>query len=267
MRRFLVSVAVVTAALLVSRVGRSQPKPPAEPAPQAASPSPASPTATASQDTESSTHFVDLEKAPPPPTNVVYLQYGVALTAESPTASGPICDNSGVPCVLGAGGGIAIRVGWRSTGSLYLGGAYELSKQDANKLYRLAILQQARFEMRRYVPTGRDVEPYVSAGAGIAGYGNEWGVDTWGPGGFFGGGIEVQITRRTVVGIGVAYRLLWLKSFTDTSGAFRSAGLTQLFGLDLVLEQRDPIFTAGTGAGPPGPPGPPGTEAPRAGGK
>jgi hypothetical protein len=218
-RRFLVSVAVCASALLVSRVGRSQ-TPETEP------------------------RFVDLEKAPPPATSVVYLQYGVALTAESPTFVGPMCDASGVPCVLGAGGGIAVRVGWRSTGALYLGGAYELSKQDPAKLYRLAILQQARFEMRRYFPTGRDVEPYFSGCAGVAGYGNEWGVDTYGPGGCFGGGIEIQLTRRTVVGVGVAYRLLWFKSFTDTSGAFRDAGLAQIFGLDLVLEQRDPIITS-----------------------
>ncbi len=222
MRRFLVSVAALAAALLVSRVGRSQTAPESEPP----------------------TRFVDLEKAPPPATSVVYLQYGVALTAESPTATGPMCDTPGVPCVLGAGGGIAVRVGWRSTGAVYVGGAYELSKQDPNKLYRLAILQQARFEMRRYFPTGRDIEPYASGCAGVAGYGNEWSVDTWGPGGCFGGGIEVQLTRRTVVGIGMAYRLLWFKSFTDTSGAFRDAGLAQIFGLDLVLEQRDPIFTA-----------------------
>jgi hypothetical protein len=230
-RRFLVSAAVLAAVLLGSRVGRSQAKARAAvPPPTAADGEPPAP-------------FVDTEKAPPPPTNVVYLQYGVALTAESVTAAGPICDTPGVPCVFGSGGGIAIRTGWRSPGVLYLGGAYEMSKQDPNNLYRLALLQQARFEARRYFPTGRELEPYASGGGGVQGYGNEWGIDTWGPGGFLGGGIEVQITRRTVVGLALAYRLLWFKSFTDTSGAFRSAGLTQILGLDLVLEQRDPIFT------------------------
>jgi hypothetical protein len=216
-RRFLVS-AVLATALLLSRVGRSQP---AEPL----------------------VHD-DLEKAPPPPTNVVYLQYGVAFTAETVTAAGPICDTPGVPCILGPGGGIAVRTGWRSSGTLYLGGAYEMSKQDPNKLYRLAMLQQIRFEARRYFPTGRQAEPYISAGGGASGYGDEWGIDTWGPGGFFGGGVEIQITRRTVVGVAAAYRLLWFKSFTDSSGASRPAGLAQLLGIDLVLEQRDPIFTA-----------------------
>lgn len=191
--------------------------------------------------------LVDLEKAPPPPTNVVYLQYGVAFTAEVVSAAGPICDNVTVPCILGPGGGIAVRAGWRGTGALYLGGAYEVSKQDPNKLYRIALLQQARGEARYYLVSGRDVEPYASAGAGVAGYGNEWSVDTWGPAGFLGGGVEAQITRRTVVGLALAYRLLLFKSFRDTSGADRDSGVAQMIGLDLVLEQRDPIFTGAAG--------------------
>jgi hypothetical protein len=190
--------------------------------------------------------LVDLQNAPPPPTNVVYVQYGVALTAEVVSAAGPICDNVGVPCILGPGGGVAVRVGWRGAGALYLGGAYELSKQDPNKLLRLAILQQARAEARYYFVSGRITEPYLAGGLGVAGYGNEWGIDTWGPGGFGGVGIETQITRRTVVGVALAYRLLYFQQFRDTTGAERAAGLTQLIGLDFVLEQRDPIYTEGS---------------------
>lgn len=187
--------------------------------------------------------LADLEKAPPPPTNVVYLQYGVAVTAEVVAAPGPICDNTSVPCILGPGGGVAVRAGWRGAGPIYFGGAYELSKQDPNKLFRLAILQQARAEGRYYFDTARKAAPYAAVGTGVAGYGNEWSVATWGPAGFVGGGVEVQITRRTVVGIGVGYRLLYFNSFTDSSGAPRDSGIAQLIGLDLVLEQRDPIFT------------------------
>jgi hypothetical protein len=139
-----------------------------------------------------------------------------------------------------------VRVGWRGTGALYFGGAYELSKQDPNKLLRLAILQQVRAEGRYYFVSGRDTEPYLSAGLGLAGYGNEWGVDTWGPASFLGVGFETQLTRRTVVGVAVAYRLLYLQRFTDTTGAPRDAGIAQLIGLDFVLEQRDPIYTEGS---------------------
>ena len=234
------------AVLLASRVARPQSAPapvaPASQAPTAAVPASNAPTSDNGAD-EAPRPLVDLQNAPPPPTNIVYVQYGVAITAEVVSAAGPICDNVSVPCILGPGGGVAARLGWRGVGAWYLGGAYEFSKQDPNKLLRLAILQQARAEARYYFVSGRDTEPYLAAGLGIAGYGNEWGVDTWGPAGFLGLGLETQITRRTVVGVALAYRLLYFQQFTDTSGAPRSAGLAQLIGVDFVLEQRDPIYT------------------------
>jgi len=187
----------------------------------------------------------DLESAPPPPSHVVYFQYGVAFATEQIVSAGPICDNTAIPCVLGAGGGIVARAGWRSSGPLYLGGAYELTKQDANKLYRIALLQQARGEGRYYFMTARVTEPYAAISVGVAGYGNEWAIDTWGPAGSIGGGIEYQITRRTVVGLAFAYRLLHFSRFMDTAGTDRAPGIAQLFGLDLVLEQRDAIVRAG----------------------
>jgi len=243
--------AAFAATLLTSRVARSQTPPATAPQPAAPATAPASTAAPAAPPGDNGTDesptkpLVDLQNAPPPPTNVVYVQYGVALTAEVVSAAGPICDNVSVPCILGPGGGVAVRVGWRGIGAWYLGGAYELSKQDPNKLLRLAILQQARAEARYYFVSGRDTEPYLSAGLGVAGYGNEWGVDTWGPASFLGLGLETQITRRTVIGVALAYRLLYFQRFTDTTGAARDAGLAQLIGLDFVLEQRDPIYTEG----------------------
>lgn len=241
--------------LLASRLARAQTAPPGAPvappaqnAPPAQTPAPSG-TPIGGIDvtpTEPGPRpLADIQNAPPPPTNVVYLQYGVAFTAEAVAAPGPICDNINVPCILGPGGGVAVRAGWRGAGALYLGGAYELSKQDPNKLLRLAILQQARAEARYYFSSGRDFEPYGAGGLGVCGYGNEWGIDTWGPAGFLGIGVEGQITRRTVVGIALAYRMLYFQTFTDSSGASRDAGIAQLVGLDLVLEQRDPIYTEG----------------------
>jgi hypothetical protein len=220
------------------------PAPSAQPAPNGANGANGAETAAGSADMPVQP-LVDLQNAPPPPTNVVYVQYGVALTAEVVSAAGPICDNVSVPCIIGPGGGVAVRVGWRGVGPLYLGGAYELSKQDPNKLLRLAILQQARAEARYYFVSGRDTEPYFTGGLGVAGYGNEWGVDTWGPAGFGGFGLETQITRRTVVGVALNYRLIYFQQFTDTTGAPRNPGVAQLIGLDFVLEQRDPIYTEG----------------------
>ncbi|AKV03057.1 hypothetical protein AKJ09_09720 [Labilithrix luteola] len=246
-------------AFLVPSEARSQPATavPAAPEPDGGAPTPTTatpppgtegePAAPSIAQPESTTPISrtiqDFERAPPPPTNVVYLQYGVAFTAEVLSSAGAICSNTTVPCILGTGGGITIRAGWRGTGSLYIGGAYALSKQDPNKLLRLAILQQARAEGRYYLMTGRDTEPYLMLGLGVAGYGNEWSVDTYGPAASLGAGIEAQVTRRTVVGVAVGYRVLHFNSFTDTSGADREAGIAQFVGLDLVLEQRDPIFT------------------------
>src|SRR5258708_26274793 len=59
----------------------------------------------------------------PPHTRRADLPYGLAFTIEDVLASGPIC--SGGPCILGSGGGIAGRIGFRPSERLYLGGTYE----------------------------------------------------------------------------------------------------------------------------------------------
>jgi len=183
------------------------------------------------------------EAPAPPPLHVPYLQYGVALTAEFVAAAGKICAVVTDPptCILGSGGGVAVRVGKRTAGPWYFGAAYELSKHDASKIYRLAILQQVRAETRYYVDTGRDVEPFALGGIGAIGYGNEWGIDTFGPMAFLGAGLEAQITRRTVVGVALTYRSLYFTAFSDTSGSHRDNGIASIFGLDILLEQRDPL--------------------------
>ena len=186
----------------------------------------------------------------PPPSSANYLQYGVTFTGEfvlDSSFAGPMCgeskasDGSPAPCILGSGGGVAIRVGVRPSGPWYFGGAYELSKQDPNKLYRLAILQQVRAEARYYFLPGYEVQPYASGGLGLGGYGNEWGVDTWGPAGFLAAGVETQISRRTVVGVALAYRPMYFGRFIDTSNTERPPGFAHLIGLDLLLEARDPL--------------------------
>ncbi len=183
----------------------------------------------------------DRDAPTPPPLNTPYLQYGVSLTAEFLASAGRLCEVLTEPCILGSGGGIAVRIGKRTASPWYFGGAYELSKQDPNKLYRLAILQQARVEARYYLDTGRDVQPYGHFGGGVAGYGNEWGIDTFGPMGFLALGAEVQLSRKRVVGASLAYRMMYLSGFTDSSLTAREGGVVQFVGLDLILEARDPL--------------------------
>jgi hypothetical protein len=164
------------------------------------------------------------------------IQYGVAFTVEQVISAGPLCVE---PCILSSGGGIAIRVGHRTTGPLYYGLAYELSKQGSNNIYRLGILQQLRFEGRYYIETGRVTQPFLQAGAGVVGYGNEWGIETRGPMLSAGAGAQVQIARDVVLGIGLAYRALLLSSFVDSAGAARGGGVASVLGVDFQLEALD----------------------------
>ncbi len=186
---------------------------------------------------------VSASSAAPPPLDTPYLQYGVAITTEAVTDAGKMCAAPKVPCILQSGGGIVARLGRRSAGPWYIGGAYELSKQDPSSLYRFATLQQVRAEARYYLNTGLDTYPYASASSGAATYGDEWGVDTYGPIESLGIGVESQISRRTVVGLSFSYRLLLLKDFRDSAGYERGESLVQIAGFDLFVEERSPTVT------------------------
>ncbi len=182
-----------------------------------------------------------MQATAPPPSGNTFVQYGVAFTTEAVASPGKMCASPLVPCILGSGGGIVVpRVGWRSAGPWYIGGAYEISKQDANTLYRLAILQQLRGEARYYFLTGQILTPFIGGGAGIVGYGDEWALSTYGIEGTATVGVEAQVSRSTVVGVALNYRAMYFRPFVDSSGAMREGSLAQLWGLDLQLEVRDP---------------------------
>ena len=176
-----------------------------------------------------------------PPPHRSFLQYGVAFTVEGVAAPGPICADAADPCILGSGGGITVRVGARLAEDWYVGGAYELSKQDPGKLYRLGILQQARAEVRRYFRTGRVVTPFALLGLGLAGYGNEWSLDTWGPTAALGVGAEVELSGGSLLGLSLAYRPVYLHSFVDSSTLSHEAGVSHIIGLELALEAREAL--------------------------
>jgi hypothetical protein len=163
----------------------------------------------------------------------------VAFTVEGVMSAGPVCGDPNSPCILGSGGGIAVRLGWHASQYVYAGAAYEFSKQDPNKLYRLGILQQGRAELRRYFPTGQTVAPYALVGAGVAAYGNEWSADTWGPVGALGAGLEAQLGNGAAVGVSLAYRPLYLQSFVDSSTLHHDGGIAHFLGLELALETWD----------------------------
>jgi hypothetical protein len=184
---------------------------------------------------------------PPPQTNDHYVQYGVGFAAETVAAAGAMCpEGATAPCILGSGLGLGIRVGYRTRGPWYVGGAYEFSRQESANLLRLAILQQLRGEARYYYLQNQRLVPYASMAVGGALYGNEWGSDTGGILAFLGVGIEYQVSRTSVVGAALGYRPIVFRRFQDRAGQVRSDelfgfGFTHMVGLELVFEVRDPL--------------------------
>jgi hypothetical protein len=191
---------------------------------------------------DESANTLETEKGPTPPLpQRPLLQYGVAFTIEGVASPGPICAQSTGPCILGSGGGIAVRVGWRPTEHFYIGGAYELSKQEPDKLYRLGILQQARGEGRWFFPTGLTTTPFVLAGAGLAGYGNEWSIDTWGASLTFGAGLEIEVSGGLLLDLSLAYRPIFLQHYVDSSTLSHNAGIAQFVAFEVAIEATDTL--------------------------
>jgi hypothetical protein len=177
----------------------------------------------------------------PPPSDHAFVQYGVALAAEIVAFAGPACSDPGNPCILGSGGGIVARAGWRRNETFYVGGAYEMSKQEPHQLYRLALLQQVRAEVRRYFPTGREISPFVLLAGGIGTYGNEWfPIDTWGPSATLGGGLEVQL-GGSVLSVSLAYRPIYFRAWEDSSLLSHDAGIAHFVGLEAAVEAQDAL--------------------------
>jgi hypothetical protein len=184
-----------------------------------------------------------------PPDQRAYLQYGAALAAEIVANAGPACAGGGdpnnpTPCILGSGGGMVARAGWRPNETWYLGGAYEVSKQDPHQLYRIALLQQVRAEVRRYLPTGHAASPFFMGGAGVSGYGSSlWPfgrIDTWGPSATLGGGLELQLGGPVLV-VSLAYRPTYFQSWYDSSTLYHAAGVAHFVGLEAAVEAQDAL--------------------------
>jgi len=131
-----------------------------------------------------------------------------------------------------------IRGGYRTPGPWYVGGAYEFTKMDSGNLYRLGIFQQIRAELRYLWDLGSRASPYVTWGLGGLLYGNEWGVETAGALVFAGGGVEVEVSRVALIGLGIVYRPALIAPWQDTAGIDRPTGIAQFVGIDLQLTVR-----------------------------
>ncbi len=187
------------------------------------------------------------QTAAPPPTSVEYLQYGVSLHTLTLLDSGAVCPaGARTPCILGAGGGLGLRIGYRSRGPFYLGAGFQLSRLNSSNLLRLAIQQRLTAEGRYYFDRGNRLTPYLLGGAGGAIYGNEWGASAFGAAFSFGVGLEYQISERTMVSLLPTYQPILFRRFVDSTGQVRAAGplgfgLAHWLAVQIVIEVRDPL--------------------------
>lgn len=182
----------------------------------------------------------------PPPTSVEYLQYGVSLHTLTLLDPGQLCPDPEPPCIIGSGGGLGLRLGYRSRGPLYFGASFQLSRLNSANLLRLAILQRLTADGRYYFDRGNRLTPYLTAGAGGAIYGNEFGAATAGVAFTVGMGLEYQISERTVVTLQPAYQPVLFRRFTDALGQPLADGpfgfgLAHWLAVQVVIEARDPL--------------------------
>jgi hypothetical protein len=168
-----------------------------------------------------------------------HFQYGAGLTAEMVASAGAVCsDTPEAPCVVGSGGGLSVRFGYRYHAPFFLGAAYECSKLDAHKAVVLPILQQLRAEARYYIPALLPHSPFLVLGGGAAGYGNEWSVQTVG-GMLIGGvGVEWYLSETTALTTTLTYRPMLLKAWVDPTGQNRPSGVISFVGIEVSVEQR-----------------------------
>jgi hypothetical protein len=172
-----------------------------------------------------------------------YIQYGAALAAELLASAGAICpQGAAVPCVIGSGGGLGVRVGYRFHSPFYLGAAYEFSKQDAHKSIYLAILQQLRAEARYFIPVRGSYVPFVSLAAGGVGYGSQWSLQTLGGMASLGVGLELELSRTSAMTFIASYRPMLLTNWRGSTLLDRPTGVLSMIGLEIGLEQRVPVY-------------------------
>lgn len=178
----------------------------------------------------------------PAPLQVDYVQYGLAIGGDFALDTGGICPSNEVtPCIIGSGGGLTLRGGYRPSGPWFIGGAYQFSKLDSNNLFRLGVLQQLRAEMRYAFDFSSIVSPYIEWGLGPCIYGNLFGADTAGAVARVGGGVSFELTRFAVIGASLTYQPVLLVGYTDTTKQKRDTGVTQFLHLEFTIELRTEV--------------------------
>ena len=184
----------------------------------------------------------------PPPTSVEYLQYGVSLHTLTLLDGGAVCpEGAQTPCIVGSGGGLGLRIGYRARGPFYAGASFQLSRLNSSSLLRLGIMQRLTADGRYYFERGTRLTPYLQASFGGAIYGNEWGASTGGIALGLGVGLEYQITATTVLAVVPTYQPVAFRHWRDATGQLRADGplgfgVAHWLAVQVVIEARDPLL-------------------------
>lgn len=184
----------------------------------------------------------------PPPTSLDYLQYGVSLHTVTLLDGGSTCPaGARTPCIVGSGGGLGLRMGYRARGPFYLGASFQLSRLNSSNLLRLPILQRLTADGRYYFDRGSRVTPYFEASLGGAIYGNEWRAGSGGIAFGLGVGVEYQVTATTVIALVPTYQPVAFRRWRDSTGQDRASGplgfgAAHWLAVQVVIEARDPLL-------------------------
>jgi hypothetical protein len=215
-----------------------------DPPPATAASASAAPSASVAAPWQTSDAGDTREGLDPFPSTGRYLSYGFAFHSEGLLAPGNVCpEAASEQCILGTGGGISFSGALRVP-AYSLGVTYEASFHDSHNIYQRGVLQQLRGEwrLRRLgFDITETIHPFVGAGGGVAGYGDNWAIATLGGSGHAMLGAEWDIGVKVSVNFALAYRAIYFRAFDDPTPQHRPAGLVHLLGLQLGLELHEPL--------------------------
>lgn len=175
---------------------------------------------------------------PSPEDDVPYGAYGISVGARIVAASGSLCpDREGVTCVLGTGGGFALRASRRWPTGLGIEGGYEVFAHNTGDLYDPGLVQALFASARAEVATAGRVRPFGRAGIVLAALGDSFAPDTAGAGLDVAGGLEVELSQVLAISVAGTTRALWFLPFETQDGVGRSDGgvPTLLLGIEVGL--------------------------------
>jgi hypothetical protein len=169
-----------------------------------------------------------------------FLQASAGLVGEFVVHAGGLCEGTS-SCILGSGAGVVARAGWRNTSPFFLGAAYELTRHDADNLYRLATLQHIRGEVRYIMDSQMQTRPFLVAGVGILAYGNEWGVDSQGAALSLGIGMESELGPSTLASTCLSYRTAYFTPFQVATVGVLPGSVAHFLSLEFTLDVLEPM--------------------------